>query len=309
MTISDISIKQLNIHFKSKYGDVKGVKDTDMTFRHGEVTGIIGESGSGKSLLGMSILKLLPSEARITGQCIYGDNNLYEMDKKGLGNLRGREIAFVPQNPFKALNPVLTIERQLVEHTMLHLNLGRKEAKRLSLAYLQSFGLKEAEKIMKSYSFQLSGGMNQVVLFVMGIICKPSFVIADEPTKGLDSKIRKNVYDRLLHIKRNHVESMIIITHDLYFAQKLCDTIAVMYRGELVEIGDSHDVIKYPKHPYTQSLVKSTVKNGMIPIKKIDDRSNLGGCSYYAYCVKRSDKCLNAVHLRAVDHSKVRCLL
>ncbi len=309
MITSNINIEKLNISFDTQHGASEVVKAVDITFNHGEITGIIGESGSGKSLLGMSILKLLPSEARITGKCIYNQKNLFELDEKNMRNFRGREVAFIPQNPMNVLNPILSIGRQLVEHTMLHLNLNKKCAKKLAIEYLYSFGLRDPERIMKSYPFQLSGGMNQVVLFTMGVICKPAFVIADEPTKGLDSKIRKNVYDHLLRIKKNYVKSMIIITHDLYFAHKFCDTIAVMYRGEIVEIGKKHDVINRPQHPYTQCLLESTVKNGMRPIKNIDDKSYEYGCRFYQYCIKRTKGCLNPIIMKSSGRSKVRCVL
>lgn len=307
MTTSNIDINNLTIGFQTAYGPIEAVKDLSVVFKSSEVTGIIGESGSGKSLLGMSILSLLSKEANVEGQCIYHEEDLFKSNKKRLRDLRGKEIAFVPQNPINALNPVLTIGRQVTEHTALHLKMGKQEARKLAMDYLGAFGLVNVEKLMKAYPFQLSGGMNQVVVFVMGVICKPKFLIADEPTKGLDSKIRKTVYERLLFIKNRYVKSMILISHDLYFAHKICDRIIVMYRGQIVEIGKSDDLINKPKHPYTEKLIQSSVRNGMQPIQRLDDKVE-DGCSFYNYCSYRQSDCLKQVALRNVGDSLVRCI-
>jgi peptide/nickel transport system ATP-binding protein len=309
MTTYNINAKNINVTFNTKYGKVYGVKDVSINFLENEVTGIIGESGSGKSLLGMSILKLLSNEAKVTGECYFANKDLISLNKSQIKGIRGCKVGFIPQNPDLSLNPLLTIGRQLREPLMTHLNMKKDESIKICKDYLKKFGFENPDKIIKSYPFQLSGGMNQRILSIIGIICNPKYLIADEPTKGLDSKLRKLVYENLLNIKENYIPSMIVITHDLYFAAKLCDKIVVMYKGQIVEMGSNFDVINNPKHPYTIGLMNATIKNGMIPINRESCDENISDCNFYDRCNMRCEKCLKKINFNSVSDSKVRCSL
>jgi len=311
MTKHDISIKNLSVDFRDKLRLIRAVDNVDINFQSGKITGIVGESGSGKSVLGMSILKLLPSNAIISGECIYGNNDLYKLTGDEIRNIRCKEIGLIVQNPFKSLNPVLTIGRQLREPLMKHLGKSKEESKKIVLDYLKKFGFENPQEIYIKYPFQLSGGMNQRIISIMGLICHPKWIIADEPTKGLDSILRKNVYDVFFNIKENYTGSMVIITHDLYFAKKICDVIVVMYSGEIVEVGRADEILLSPKHPYTRGLIKASPSKGMFPIP--DNINNIDeiGCKFSKRCPEFNGKCqCSQIKLKKISgHSMVRCAL
>jgi len=311
MTTYDIAIKNLDVKFIDKLRTVQAVDDVTVDFKFGNITGIVGESGSGKSVLGMSILKLLPKSAVVTGKCMYENSNLYELNKKEIRDFRCKKIGLIVQNPSDSLNPVLSVGNQLIEPLRKRLGKDRNEAKKIVVEYLEKFGFQNPDTIMRKYPFQLSGGMNQRIISIMGLICNPKWIIADEPTKGLDSILRKNIYDVFLKIKNDFTSSMIIITHDLYFAKKICDSIIVMYKGEIVEIGRSKDILENPKHPYTKGLIKASPSNGMIPIPENINKINSSGCKFYDRCIESNIKCVsNRVKLEKIEEgSMVRCLL
>jgi len=305
-----IQIENLKVTFKSKNRRVEAVKGISLTCPSGKKTGIIGESGSGKSLLAMSILQLLPTNAVIDGQCFYKKRNLYKLNRKEISAIRCSDIALIPQNPFESLNPVLTVGRQLVETIRRHDNCSRNQAIQRVKDGLKTFAFKDPERIMSSYSFQLSGGMNQRILSVMGLLCRPNWVIADEPTKGLDAILRKSIYEELQLIAESYTDSVLLITHDLLFAKKFCDYIGVFYRGEMVEWGECRLIFKSPKHPYTHALLASMPQAGMHAIKKniTDQESFESGCSFYAYCTLRTELCKQKQFMRiGHDDHQVRC--
>lgn len=311
MTSYNINIKDLNVKFATRFSGIKVIENINVDFAFGEITGIVGESGSGKSVLGMSILKLLPSTATVTGTCMYGEKDLYKLDKKEIREIKCKDIGLIAQNPIQSLNPVLTIGKQLKEPLIKHLKISSKEAYGICIKHLKEFSFDNPNEIMKKYSFQLSGGMNQRIISIMGLICKPNWIIADEPTKGLDSILRKSVYEVLLNIKENYTKSMIIITHDLYFAKKICDNIVVMYKGEIVEAGKIHDVFNSPKHPYTKGLINATPQNGMIPIPEGIVKEEKSGCKFYDRCTSSNIKCVtDRIDMKRLNDGRlVRCKL
>lgn len=307
----NINIKNLNVRFSAGFSGVAALENIDIEFESGKITGIIGESGSGKSVLGMSILQLLPETATVTGTCMYRGKDLFKLDKRGIQAVRCREIGLIAQNPEQSLNPALKVGWQLKEPLIKHLGKSRKEAYGICVSYLRAFGFDDPEGIMKSYSFQLSGGMNQRIISIMGLICRPDWIIADEPTKGLDSILRKSVYEVFLTIKENYTKSMIIITHDLYFAKKMCDSLIVMYRGEIIEIGECRDIFENPKHPYTKGLIKAVPQNGMVPIPDDLDKKEESGCKFYRRCMESNEHCLvDKVDMKELSDGRlVRCQL
>ena len=202
--VPDIEIQHLSVCFDTAQGPVYAVNDLSTTFRAGRISGVIGESGSGKSVMGMSLLRLLPNTARVTGKCFFGEDELYSMPLRRLRRLRGAAIGLIPQNPGASLDPVMKLRRQLTEAITTHGRWKRREAEAQAAELLRRFGFEEPERILNQYSFQMSGGMNQRLVSALGLACRPGWVIADEPTKGLDAVIRNQVYSVLRRAPLQH---------------------------------------------------------------------------------------------------------
>lgn len=307
----DICVKHFNVCFRTALGPVHAVRDANTVFESGKVTGMIGESGSGKSVLGMGILKLLAANAYLDGECWYGEDKISDWPEKKMEELRGREIALIPQNPAEALDPVVKIKKQLLEAVTVHDKSKKQEAQEQYHRLMQRFGFPEDEVIGRKYSFQLSGGMNQRVISVLGLMNRPRWVIADEPTKGLDAILRKQVFQVLKEIIARDTKSMIVITHDVVLAQRLCDRILVLYKGEILEQGDTEQVLENPLHPYTQGLVNALPSKGMKPIPLPDkDREGMEeGCVFYPRCQLACQRCAQEKpgDFETADGRKVRC--
>lgn len=290
-TAKDIVLQDATVHFAVSSGSVKAVDHVFASFRSGQISGLIGESGCGKSVLGLAILGLLPSYAQVSGDIFYDGINIVKASQQQLRTLRGREIGLIPQNPGDSLNPVRRIGVQLDEALMIvEKNLKNRRLKADSI--LRSFGFTEPERVLRSYPFELSGGMQQRILCAIGISCSPDWVLADEPTKGLDRDLRQQVYETLFSMRQQGVEGMIVITHDLVLAEKLCDCVAVMYSGEILEMGQ--DVLKTPLHPYTQAFLDSLPQNGMKPMPGRPPQPGeiFTGCKFEPRCRHRTRRCL-----------------
>ena len=307
----DIVIEGLNVSFRSKHGETPVVRDVNVTFSSETITGLIGESGSGKSVLGMSILQLLPDTAAVSGTCRYHDMDLYALSEKEMCRIRGSEIGLIPQNPTESMNPVLSIGKQLKESITVHARGKDREAAQRRDMLLQKFGFDEPERINRSYSFQLSGGMNQRVISTMGLMNKPNWVIADEPTKGLDAILRKQVYRVLKDIAETETRGMIIITHDISLAGALCDRLLVLYKGMIMEQGKTADILENPLHPYTKGLIGSLPEKGMHPIRRADPvmAEQCRGCSFAPRCEYADRRCMEELPPEKTleDGRTVRC--
>ena len=312
-TGDDIAVRNMTVTFETSHGPVSAVRDVNTTFRTGEVTGMIGESGSGKSVLGMAMLQLLASNARIDGVCMYRGRNLTALPAKEMEKIRGKEIGLIPQNPAESLNPVMRIKKQLIESVTVHDPKGEKRAEERYSDLMKRMGFSDPEQTGSQYSFQLSGGMNQRVISVLGMMNRPRWVIADEPTKGLDAILRRQVYQVLREITEQDTKNMILITHDVELARKLCRKILVLYRGEILEQGRTEDVLGHPKHPYTKGLMDSLPKNGMKPIPQpVKEREGAaGGCIFYPRCPYGTGRCgtEHPGEFSAGDRWRVRCFL
>lgn len=306
-----ITIKNLTVEFQTAHGSVKAVHDVNTVFEAGKITGLIGESGSGKSVLGMSILKLLPATAKVSGSCFFQGRDLYRLKEAEIRKFRGKEIALIPQNPSESLNPVRKIGPQLMEAMTVHDRTKKKEAALRMEELLLRFGFQDPETIKKQYSFQLSGGMNQRIISVLGLMNHPGWMIADEPTKGLDAILRSQVYGVLKSIVEENHSNMIIITHDILLAEKLCDEIRVLYAGELLEQGKTEEVFHRPKHPYTKGLIHSLPSKGMKPIGGIIPGRKPGPCKFYERCSVALPRCLTETprDFKTENGSLVRCFL
>ena len=310
--VADISIRHLTVSFETAQGPVEAVSDLSTTFRAGRISGVIGESGSGKSVMGMSMLRLLPNTARVSGECWFGEKELYTLPLRELRKLRGASIGLIPQNPNASLDPVMRIRRQITEAVTAHGSGNRKNAQAQAVYLLEQFGFERPEEILRQYPFQMSGGMNQRLVSALGLVCHPGWVIADEPTKGLDAVIRNQVYTVLRQIYTEYHSSMIVITHDLCLAQKLCDDIRVLYRGQIVEQGAADEVMNYPRHPYTAGLIGALPTRGMKPVPASDPaKENHKGCPFYPRCEKAVERCSQEVpkDFARPQCGKVRCFL
>ena len=310
--VPDIEIRQLSVWFDTAQGPVKAVDGLSTTFRAGQISGVIGESGSGKSVMGMSLLRLLPNTARISGECWFGDQELCSMPLRELRKLRGAAIGLIPQNPGASLDPVMKLKRQLSEAITAHRRQGRREAERQAAELLRRFGFEEPEGILDQYAFQMSGGMNQRLVSALGLACQPGWVIADEPTKGLDAVLRSQVCAVLRQIHLRHHSSMLLITHDLELARRLCDDLRVLYMGQIIEQGTAEEVMERPRHPYTAGLIHALPSRGMVPIPPPDPgRLAHQGCPFYPRCARAMARCgvERPGDLERPGGGKVRCFL
>lgn len=307
----NIKITNLNVHFKTKNGNVRAVDNVSLELEQGKVIGLIGETGSGKSVLGLSILSLLAHNAIVSGSICYKDRDLLSLDKRAMMKLRGKEIALVPQNPGTALNPIVRVGRQIAEGIILHGGASKKEAINEAMLLLKSFMM--GNNSLRAYPFELSGGMKQRILAAIGIACNPLWLIADEPTKGLDAIVRRQVYDTFSRIKERNDMGILLITHDLMLAKRLCDKIAVMYAGDILEFGPSREVLENPKHPYTRGLIDSQPQRNLKPMQG-NSPSLINppkGCKFHPRCGYALEKCTLEKPLfhDTVMGSEVRCFL
>jgi oligopeptide transport system ATP-binding protein len=261
-----LSIQNLSTHFETSTGTVKAVDDVSLSIAPGEVLGLVGESGSGKSVLSMSILRLIPEPpGRIVGGRILWNGNGTEMDlarldKRELRNIRGKEITMIFQEPMTALNPVMTIGRQIAEVFEAHTALSAEQIRKDSEELLHRVGIPSPRERMDSYPHELSGGQRQRVMIAMALACKPKLLIADEPTTALDVTIQAQILGLLQDLQKQMGMAMLFITHDLGVVAQIADRIAVMHHGKLVEQGTAESIFYHPKDAYTQRLLKSVPK-------------------------------------------------
>lgn len=281
----DIHIDRLTVTFSGKNEPVTALKNVSLTLPAGRITGIIGESGSGKSVLAMSLLGLLPKGTSIEGDIRINGRKLNEMKASELRKHRQESIALIPQDPENALNPVVKIDRQIREA------LPQEPGKSSPLAsVLASLGLSDKAKC---FPFQLSGGMKQRALAAMAIYRYPSWLLADEPTKGLDPSLRSRVYKLLTDARHPSASGMIIITHDLPFARRICDDVAVFYCGRIMEVSPAKAFFSSPCHPYPKALLKSLPQAGLIPVPGPVPGIAVPpeGCPFHPRCPERLRVC------------------
>ncbi len=290
--MSILKIKNLNVTFPSPGGNVHAVRDASFEVGEGETFGLIGESGSGKSVIGLSILKLLPYNAIITGAICFKGIDIQGLSGEEMRKIRGRQISLMPQNPASSLNPVLKNGLQVSEVYEM-LGAPRKDRLAKSIGMMDRLLLKDPQRISRSYPHQLSGGMKQRLLASIALSFRPELMLADEPTKGLDPEARQRSIELFRQIKREHGRSMLLITHDLDLAREVCDRIGVMYSGEIVEIGPAGKIVGAPSHPYTKGLVAALPRNGLVPLEgQSPSRINLPqGCLFNERCNLIRDEC------------------
>ncbi len=255
-----LDVKGLRTQFKTQDGTVKAVDDVSFYVMPGETLCIVGESGSGKSITGLSIMRLIPSPPGkiASGEIIFNGRDVLKLSEEEVRKIRGNEIAMIFQDPMTSLNPVLTINRQISESLILHMNMNKDQAKNRAIELLRMVGIPNPEDRINQYPHQFSGGMRQRVMIAMALSCNPKLLIADEPTTALDVTIQAQVLELLADLQQRLGLSILLITHDLGIVAGLCHRVAVMYCGRIVETGSADEIFEDPAHPYTQGLLRST---------------------------------------------------
>ena len=253
-----LEVKNLTTNFHIGVGIVQAVRNVSFHLDQGDSLGIVGESGSGKSVTMLSVMGLLPEYAEIRADAIrFNGADMLDLDAATFRKIRGGEIGMIFQEPMTSLNPLYTVENQLIEPLRIHRGLGKAEARRTALELLRRVDIPNPEQRLKQYPHEFSGGMRQRVMIAMAVACQPKLVIADEPTTALDVTIQAQVLDLLTHLKNETNTSVIMITHDLGVIASMCRRILVMYGGVLCEQGDVREIFYQPKHPYTWGLLNS----------------------------------------------------
>lgn len=255
-----LEIDDLNIFFHSDKNPkpIHAVRDLSFKLKQGEMLGVVGESGSGKSITNLALMGILGENSIVKAKrCLFNNHDLLSLKEKEWEKIRGAEIAMIFQDPMTALNPFLTVEYQIVETILKHLNISKIEAKNLAIELLLQVGITSPKERLKSYPFELSGGMAQRVMIAMAISTSPKLLIADEPTTALDVTIQKQILMLIKSLQEKNNMSVILVTHDLGVVSEFSERIQVMYAGELVETGNTSDIIHNPRHPYTFGLLNS----------------------------------------------------
>ncbi|MBP3040223.1 ABC transporter ATP-binding protein [Bacillaceae bacterium Marseille-Q3522] len=315
-------VNRLQTAFKTDKGEVISVEEVTFHLKPGETIGIVGESGCGKSVTSLSIMKLLGKTGYIKkGKILFNGENIAGYNEAQMRKIRGNEISMIFQEPMTSLNPVFTIGNQMMELIKLHLKKSGKEAKKYAIEMLKKVGIPRAEAIIDEYPHKLSGGMRQRVMIAMALSCKPKLLIADEPTTALDVTIQAQILQLMKELKEESGTSIMMITHDLGVIAEMADKVLVMYAGQVVEEADVFTLFDKPKHPYTKGLI------GSIPHLDYDSNDRLysipgtvptlrqmpKGCRFHTRCPYAMEKCrLEKPMHRSVNEDKdhkVRCWL
>ena len=296
-----LEIKDEKLSFFTPAGEVKALNGVSFSMNEGEVLGIVGESGSGKSVTAYSIMGLTAYPGKLIGGTIYFNGHQIEkMSEKEMRKIRGNEVSIIFQDPMTSLNPVYTIGNQITEVIRLHTGKSKKEAYDRAKELLELVGINEPTKRLKQYPHELSGGMRQRVMIAIALACEPKLLIADEPTTALDVTIQAQILELMQELRKKLGMSIIMITHDLGVVASMCERIAVMYAGHIVEYGTADEIFYEPKHEYTKGLIRSIPKlnvqetERLIPIEgqPVDLLNPPAGCPFAPRCANCMKICL-----------------
>lgn len=301
MTEPILNIEHLKIEFNTRRGTLVAVDDISFNVLPGEVFGVVGESGAGKSLTGQAIIGLLEPPGRIAaGRIVLKGQRIDQLPYHEIRRIRGKKIGMIFQDPLTSLNPLYTIGRQLTETILTHTNMSHDQARQHAISLLDEVGIPAAEKRFDHYPHQFSGGMRQRVVIALALCVNPGLIIADEPTTALDVSIQAQIITLLKGLCKEHGTAVILITHDMGVIAEISDRVAVMYAGRLVEVGNVRDVVKNPKHPYSQGLMGSIPSlrhkaEALIQIEGAMPRlaEIPGGCAFHPRCPHSFDRCLS----------------
>jgi len=297
-----LQVDGLSVSFETALGRVRAVQDVSFDLREGETLALVGETGCGKSVISSAIMQLLPHNASVQGRAIYAGRDLLALGEREMAGIRGREIAIAFQNPSLALNPLMQVGKQIAELPLVHKGFSRARSLQMAQDMLSRLGLAK-RVVAKNYPFQLSGGMNQRVMIAASMILSPRIIIADEPSKGLDCSLAGEVMAEMMNIKDRAGSALLLITHDLMLARDISDRVAVMYCGEIVEIGGSREIFSEPLHPYTIALLGCLPERGFQPIPGSSPSMILPptGCKFHPRCPQRKDICRNRPEMVDVE--------
>jgi len=299
-----LEIKDLATYFYTPEGVVKAVDSISYDLEEGEILGLVGESGCGKSVSALSLMRLIQKPGRIvSGEAIFDGTDVLNVNDSEMRKIRGKDMAMIFQEPMTSLNPVLTIGKQLTETVELHLGYNKKEAEDRATELLQMVGIPEGRTRLQDYPHQFSGGMRQRVMIAMAMSCNPKLLIADEPTTALDVTIQAQILELMQRLGREHGTSNLIITHNLGVVARYADRVNVMYAGKIIERGTALEIYKNPRHPYTIGLLNSVprldepLKEKLIPIEgQPPDLIMLPqGCAFRARCKFAIEKCATEI--------------
>jgi peptide/nickel transport system ATP-binding protein len=311
-----LDVRDFGLEFRTRSGTVHALQGIDLTLRKGEIVGLVGESGSGKSVLSYALLGISDRAARVTGgRAVFGGMDLLNASESTLADLRGREISMIFQSPRTALNPIRPVGQQIADVLRRHAAAGgtdlRSSLRQRSIQALRDVAIADPERRLAAYPFELSGGMCQRVMIALALACKPSLLIADEPTTGLDVTTQAAVMDLITDLARSRQMATLFITHDLALAADYCDRIVVMHAGHAVEAAPTTDLFAQPRHPYTARLMSSTpgqrsTITSLLPVPgQLPDlrRDDLPACRFSARCERATARCLAERPQLAADHA------
>ena len=296
-----VDIQHERLSFFTPAGEVKALNDVSIHLNDGEVLGIVGESGSGKSVTAYSLMGLTAYPGKLVGGTIdFNGHRINDLSEKEFRKIRGNEVSIIFQDPMTSLNPVYTIGNQIMEFILLHTDKNKEQARARAKELLELVGINEPEKRLKQYPHELSGGMRQRVMIAIALACEPKLLIADEPTTALDVTIQAQILELMMELKEKLGMAIIMITHDLGVVASMCDRIAVMYAGRIVEYGTTDDIFYNPKHEYTKGLLKSIPRldakehERLVPIEgtPIDLLNPPAGCPFAPRCSNCMKICL-----------------
>ena len=306
--------------FQNKKTSVTAINEISFDIGKGEILGLVGESGCGKSVTSLSIMRLLNfTSGKVTkGEVIFDGKDLQKLSEKEMREIRGGKMSMIFQEPMSSLNPAMRIDKQMIEGIRLHTNLSKQEARERAAKILQQVGIPDPERVLKNYPHQLSGGMSQRVMIAMAMSCNPPLLIADEPTTALDVTIQAQILELMKKIQQEEGMSILLITHDLGVVAEMCTRVIVMYAGEIVEEAPVEVLFNNPTHPYTEGLIASVPKLGSgvkvlpsIP-GSVPDLSMLPkGCRFAPRCKYATERCHNEEPdlFEVSEHQKCRCWL
>ena len=317
MSQSDIAlhVEDLKVSFETVTATLDILHGISFDIYKGETLGIVGESGCGKSMTALAIMRLLARNARVSGTIEFDGRNLLDMPMKDFRKIRGNRISMIFQEPMTSLNPVFTVGHQLMEVYRLHQGLDKKQARERSIEVLRKVGVPMPEKRVDAYPFELSGGLRQRVMIAMALACRPELLIADEPTTALDVTIQAQVLDLMCSLREEMGTAIAFITHDLGVVSEMCSRTAVLYCGDIMEYGSTKNILSQPLHPYTEGLKASIPRSGCrdtLPIIQGSVPSAFDyprGCVFAPRCPYAAERCKNEKPglYAAGDGHAVRC--
>ncbi len=313
-----LEVKQLSVEFPTRRGVLHALDRVSLSIAPGEILGVVGESGAGKSLTGAAIIGLLEPPGRVAGgEVLLDGRRIDNLPAEQMRRIRGRQIGAIFQDPLTTLNPLYTVGRQLMETMQVHLGLSDKDARARAVKWLQDVGIPGAEERVGAYPHEFSGGMRQRVVIALALCAEPKLVIADEPTTALDVSIQAQVIALMRRLAREHGTAIMLVTHDMGVIAETCDRVAVMYAGRVVEIGAVGAVVHRASHPYTEGLMASipALRERVARLAQIDGamprlHAMPQGCPYNPRCAKVFDRCrVERPELMAAKESVAACWL